>query len=169
MTPLSLAWHAFNLNTHFLRNRKIAADVRDTVFQVTIVARLLYGAQNWVLAKEDLQALRKAHNRMVSSMIRLPFKEWRRVPHAEIRARFANTPCVEDLLRRRQLRYAGHLLRMHERQPRLPSIALTGRLDPEVHPRPAYLEKEEEGAWAKQLKQQINTPSGSAATLAMYI
>lgn len=152
---IRLAWHAFNLNSHFLRNRKIAADVRDTVFQVTIVARLLYGAENWVIAKEDLQTLRDAHNRMVTSMIRLPFKEWRRVPHAERRARFANTPCVEDLLRRRQLRYAGHLLRMHDRQPRLPSIALTGRLDQEVHPRPAGV-KEDEGAWATQLKCHVN-------------
>jgi len=152
---IRLAWHVFHLNAHFLRNRKIAADVRDTVFQVTVVARLLYGAEHWVLDETDVTTLREAHTRMISSMIRLPHKDYRRVPYAERRARFANSPCVEDLLRRRQLRYAGHLLRMHDRQPRLPSMSIIGKLDPEIHPRPADLEDKED-TWAAQIRSHIN-------------
>ena len=152
---IKLAWHIFNLNAHFLRNKKIAVAVRETVFQVTVMARLLYGAENWVLPPGNVKAIREVHNKMITSMIRLPYKDRLRIPYAERRARFANTPCVEDLLRRRQIRYAGHLLRMHDSQPRLPSITLTGRLDTELHPNRTGMEEVEEGAWAAQLRSHI--------------
>jgi hypothetical protein len=152
---IRLGWHAYYLHSHFLRRRKMSMVVRDTVFQVSVVAVLLYGSENWVLSKSDLKSLNEAHTRMITAMLRISYADRKGMPYAERRARFCNTPSVEDLLRRRQLRYAGHLFRMHERQPRLPSMTLAGRPDPTVHPTNGTAGEKIAKSWADQLKSHI--------------
>ena len=93
---------------------------KRVVYEVLILAILLYGAESWSVTEAMRRRLRVFHARCVRAMCRVSRKHtWdHRITTAALERRLGLDP-IDTYLSRRQLRWLGHVRRMdYERLPR---------------------------------------------------
>ena len=121
---IGLASSAFGRLTHrvFL-NHSLSLDTKKAVYQAICLSILLFGCESWALYRHHFRKLESFHGTCIQKM--LGIKWFHRVPRAESRKRM-NLPSLEEIILRRQLRWAGHVVRMPA--DRLPRQVLYGEL-----------------------------------------
>ena len=101
-------------------NPEFPIGLKRVVYGVTVLAVLLYGAENWTPRQRDLQRLESFHLRsirMVLSISRARQMD-EHVTTLQVRQWWGDMEQVSDKVRRRRLQWLGHLARMDDRIPR---------------------------------------------------
>jgi len=111
------------LATRVWENSKLTTKTKMGVYNACVVSALLYGNEAWTTySKQE----RKLNSFQLRSLRRILGISWRdKVPNTEVLAR-AGLPTMYTLLRKRRMRWIGHLPRMEDG--RIPKDILYGEL-----------------------------------------
>ena len=107
----------------FWQQRSLPLNLKARVYQATVRAVLLYGSETWTTRVQDLRRLRVFDNRCLRTIAGIGWNE--RIRNTDVhRLIFGSTMkhSLEGTIRRSQLRWLGHVLRMSDH--RLPKRAL---------------------------------------------
>ena len=111
------------LTKRVFTNRDLSLATRVMVYHAVCISSLLYCSESWTLYRKQTKLLERFH---ISSLQKILGITWRdRIPHRTILER-AKCSSMECLLKRNQLRWTGHLVRMPDS--RLPKQLLYGEL-----------------------------------------
>ena len=111
------------LTKRVFTNRDLSLATRVMVYHAVCVSSLLYCSESWTLYRRQIKLLERFH---ISSLQKILGITWRdKVPHRTILER-AKCSSMESLLKRNQLRWTGHIVRMSDS--RLPKQLLYGEL-----------------------------------------
>eukprot|EP00399_MALV-I-05_sp_L67-4_P000160 gene160-65_t len=112
ITKAAKVW--WRLDKHVWKNRHISKNTKASIYRVTVLAALLYSAEAWPdLTNRQAARLECFHNRCIrriTGVSRMKQTEWH-VTDEQLRGRLM-METVEELVRQRKLRWAGHLARM---------------------------------------------------------
>jgi len=110
----ALAWTAFWKLERLWRSPEISITTKIRLFNTTCVTVLLYGCESWVISSD----MENKINAFATSCYRimLNIKRIDRVSNAQIYATTGTEPLI-ILVRQRQLRFLGHILRMPDEEP----------------------------------------------------
>ena len=103
--------------------RGITTDTKLQVYRAVVLPSLLYGCETWTIYARHAKKLNSFHMRCLRRILQI--KQEDRIPDTEVLER-ANAESVFTLLKRAQLRWAGHVLRMEDT--RIPKMLLFGEL-----------------------------------------
>ncbi|XP_078576149.1 uncharacterized protein LOC144861905 [Branchiostoma floridae x Branchiostoma japonicum] len=121
---IGLASSSFGrLASRVFLNKDLTIKTKVAVYKAICLSILLYASEAWTPYRRHIRMLEQFHTRCLQRILGL--KWWHKVPHAEIRRR-ADIEPLETLLLQRQLRWAGHVIRMPGN--RLPRHMLYGEL-----------------------------------------
>ena len=96
---------------------EVSVEIKMRIFNASVLSRLLYGAETWVVYAGDLASLEAFQNNCLRRILRIPWME--KVTGVEVRRRCCGQPTIEEILRQRRMRWLGHVQRMGpERQPK---------------------------------------------------
>ena len=101
----------------FLNKTKIS------VYKAAITSALLFGAETWTLYQRHFVRLRRVQQRHLRAILRVPYTD--KITNDQILDR-AGVPDIEMIVRKMQLRWAGHVARMSDN--RIPKQLLFGEL-----------------------------------------
>ncbi|KAI8511993.1 hypothetical protein Bbelb_110930 [Branchiostoma belcheri] len=90
-------------------NKDLTTKTKVAVYRAICLSILPYACETWTTYRRHIRTLKQFHTRCVQRILGL--KWWHKVPHGEIRRRAHMEP-LETLLVQRQLRWAGHVIRM---------------------------------------------------------
>ena len=108
--------------------RDLNAKIKGRFFTVSIVSSMLHGIEHWRLKEHDIKTLEKCHMDIIKMILQRGRHIWQvDLNYTAMRDRLG-VPSLRALIVRRRLRWFGHLLRDHWREPSVPSIAMCGRL-----------------------------------------
>ena len=102
-------------NTTFARLKKIwksksvSTSVKVRLYQSLILSVLLYCAETWPILKATMKRLEAAHHRWLRQILNISWKD--KVTNLKVRE-LTDMPTLEDIIRERRLRWAGHIWRM---------------------------------------------------------
>lgn len=101
----------------------ISTATKLKVYKAVVLPSLLYGCETWTIYARHAKKLNSFHMRCLRSIMRIRQED--RVPDTEVLEK-ANAESVFSLLKRAQLRWAGHVYRMEDS--RIPKQLLYGEL-----------------------------------------
>ncbi|CAH1258397.1 WDR6 [Branchiostoma lanceolatum] len=104
-------------------NKDLTTKTKVAVYSAICLSILLYASETWTLYRSHIRMLEQFHMRCLQRILGLMW--WHKVPHTEVRRRASIEP-IKSLLLQRQLRWAGHIIRMPSN--RLPRHILYGEL-----------------------------------------
>ena len=104
--------------------RGITTATKLQVYKAVALPSLLYGCKTWTVYARHAKKLNTFHMRCLRSILHI--KQEDRIPNTEVLKR-ANAESIFTLLKRAQLRWAGHVHRMEDT--RIPKKLLYGELD----------------------------------------
>ena len=104
-------------------NHKLNLGTKKAVYQAICLSVLLFGCEAWALYHHQFRKLESFHGTCIQKILGL--KWYDRVPRTESRSKLG-IETVEELILKRQLRWAGHVIRMPES--RLPRQVLYSEL-----------------------------------------
>lgn len=104
-------------------NHNLRLSTKVAVYRAVCLSVLLYGTETFTLYRKNLNLMESFHIRCIRRILGLSWQD--RIPHSDILNR-AGTTSIECMIHCRQLRWAGHVLRMPDS--RLPKITLYGQL-----------------------------------------
>ncbi|XP_065197534.1 uncharacterized protein LOC135829055 [Sycon ciliatum] len=101
-------------------NSEFPIGLKRVVYGVTVLAVLLYGAENWTPRQRDLQRLESFHLRSIRMVLGVSRARQmdEHVTTLQVRQWWGDMEQVSDKVRRRRLQWLGHLARMDDRIPR---------------------------------------------------
>lgn len=101
-------------------NRNISITTKRLVYNVAVLAVLLYGSECWTVRQQDLRALETFHLRCLRSMLRVTRSRQiaEHITSLIVRQRWGDRLMVADHIALRRLRWLGHVYRMADRIPR---------------------------------------------------
>ena len=136
---------------------------KRAVYESLILGILLYGAESWSNTEVMLDRLRVFHARCVRSMCRVSRKHtWQHhISTGELEQRLG-LDTIDTYLKRRQLRWLGHIARMDHAQ-RLPRRMLSSWVP---HPRPRGAPPMTYGRGIKKALLEFNIEQSSWPSLA---
>lgn len=104
-------------------NHDITLTTKIALYRAVVISTLLYGAESWTTYKRHLSKLEAFHQRCLRNILKVKWED--KVSNTEI---LAKTSCssIEALVRKRQLQWAGHVIRMDSA--RLPKAVFYGEL-----------------------------------------
>ena len=121
---LSNASRAFGrLQTTVWKSRQLKQQTKLSLYRAVVLTTLLYGSESWVTRRHHIKQLERFHQRCLRNILRI--KWWDFIPNSEVLGK-ANLTCIEAMITKKRLRWAGHVSRMENH--RLPKIALYGEL-----------------------------------------
>ena len=115
------AGNAFgSLRSCLFSSANVALEAKTMAYTELILSILLYGAESWCLKEELLHQLRRFHARCIRTMCRITMKHtWKHRINASDLLKRLGLLKIDAYIRRRQLRWAGHVARMSmDRLPR---------------------------------------------------
>ena len=92
-------------------SKSISTRVKVRLYASLVLAVLLYGAETWPLTKATTGKLEAAHHRWLRKILRINWKD--KVSNEKIRE-LTQMDKLENIIRERRLRWAGHVMRMDE-------------------------------------------------------
>ena len=101
----------------------ISNKTKISVYKAAITSALLFGAETWTLYQRHFVRLRRVQKRHLRAILRVPYTD--RITNDQILDR-AGVPDIEMIVRKMQLRWAGHVARMSDN--RIPKQLLFGEL-----------------------------------------
>ena len=101
----------------------ISNNTKISVYTAAITSALLFGAETWTLYQRHFVRLRRVQQRHLRAILRVPYTD--RITNDQILDR-AGVPDIEMVVRKMQLRWAGHVARMS--YDRIPKQLLFGEL-----------------------------------------
>ena len=119
---------AFEQLRHLWRRRDISLHLKGRVYKTTVRAVLLYSCETWPLRSEDIRQLAAFDHRCMRQIARIWWEQ--HVTNLSVRQLVLgpNSPGLDEVIKRHQLRWLGHVLRMPpERIPRLALLATPRR------------------------------------------
>jgi hypothetical protein len=101
----------------------ITIKTKIAVYRAIVLTTLLYGAESWTIYRRHEKQLNRFHLNCLRRLLRIRWQD--HIPDTEVLER-SKMPSIMAFLRRTQLRWAGHVLRMPDS--RLPKQLLFGEL-----------------------------------------
>lgn len=89
----------------------ISLSAKVSVYRACVLSTLLYGSESWTLYRRHIHRLDSFHLRCLRKIANIHW--WMRVPNTTVLQK-CNITGIEACLRERQLRWAGHLVRMED-------------------------------------------------------
>ena len=102
----------------------IRLDKRLKVYKAVVLTTLLYACETWTVYQRHAKRLNNFYTRCLRKLLKIAWQD--RIPDTEVLQR-AGMQSVHTLLKLVQLRWTGHVTRMHEE--RLPKKILYGELE----------------------------------------
>ena len=126
---VAAAWRKWREISSLLTNRGIPLFNRGKVYDACVRSVLLYGSESWPMTATVLAILTSCDRRMLRYMAGVAWQD--RLSSGEVASR-CGVDLVEDVLRRRRLRWYGHVKRRDENDPLSRALNLTvdGRRPP---------------------------------------
>lgn len=90
-------------------NNKLTIKTKINIYNACILSTLLYGVESWTLYSKQLSKLNGFHCRCLRKLLNINWQE--RVTNVEVLERTGSVS-VHTLVRRRRLRWVGHVVRM---------------------------------------------------------
>lgn len=107
---INAAAQAFGrLYTRVWKPHNLSLKTKLLVYNTVVLSTLLYAAETWTVHKRHLNRLNSFHLRCLRSITRTSWKD--KVPNEQILDQ-TNMKSIEDMLRIKRLRWAGHISRM---------------------------------------------------------
>ena len=108
---------------NFLTNRNISIDVRKRAVKTYIWSTLLYGAEAWTIGKEMEKRIQAMEMWIWRRMMKISWTE--RQTNEEVLRRVGEDRSLKMVIRKRQMKFLGHVMRRGE----LESVVLTGYVE----------------------------------------
>lgn len=109
---LSRAAQAFGrLQNRVWKEKGITTKTKIAVYRAVVLPSLLYGCETWTCYRRHIRKMEQFHLRCLRRILRVSWED--RIPNQEI-LRKAGIDGVEVLLRKAQLRWSGHVIRMDD-------------------------------------------------------
>ena len=105
------------------KNKHLKNATKISVYKAVVLTTLLYGSESWVFYQHHIKLLERFHQRCLRTIFNIKWFDL--VPNFDVLKK-AKISCIETLLLKSQLRWAGHVTCMQDY--RLPKIALYGEL-----------------------------------------
>ena len=93
------------------------------VFKAVVITTLLYGCETWTLYRRHERLMHQFHLRSLRSIMSIRWQD--KIPDTEVLKR-ADSPHITTIMRKAQLRWAGHVTRMSDS--RIPKQLFYGEL-----------------------------------------
>ena len=120
----------WRLRERLWNNHNVSIRLKGKIYRAIILSTLLYGAETWTVYRRHVKKLHAFMMRHLRSIMKIRWQD--KVTNIKVLKR-AGLPSMEDLLIRKNLRWAGHLLRMPT--DRLPRQVLYSQLPDGQRPR----------------------------------
>ena len=133
---------------HLWRQKSLSLSLKARVYQATVRAVLLYGCETWANRVQDLRKLQVFDNRCLRTIA--GFGWYEKIRNTDVHRRIfgsAANHSLGNIIRRSQLRWLGHVLRMPNH--RLPKRALLSVPHPEWRKSIGG----QRSTWLKEIKQ----------------
>ena len=91
------------------RNKKLNHRIKLRLYDSLILSTLLYAAETWPMTVANMKKLEAAHHKWQRKILGITWKD--KVTNEEVRRRTGMVK-LEDILRKKRLRWLGHLHRM---------------------------------------------------------
>ena len=120
---INIARSNFSLLKAILTNTKISKKTRINLIRTYVWSSLLYGAESWTIDKEMEKKINATEMWCYRRMLKVSWTK--HVTNAEILRRVGNPDRLMDVIRSRQLKFLGHVLRSDG----VEKLALTGKIE----------------------------------------
>ena len=143
---------------HLWRQKSLSLSLKARVYQATVRAVLLYGCETWANRVQDLRKLQVFDNRCLRTIA--GFGWYEKIRNTDVHRRIfgsAANHSLGNIIRRSQLRWLGHVLRMPNH--RLPKRALLSVPHPEWRKSIGG----QRSTWLKEIKQITKSLGGVGA------
>ena len=98
----------------FFKRHDIPLKIKMRTFNACVIPVLLYGAESWSITSAMEHKLISAENKWLRRLLRVSYKE--HITNVEIRRR-TGQPSVVNIIRKRRMKWAGHVMRMEDKRP----------------------------------------------------
>ena len=147
--------------------RGIKTSTKVKVYRATVIPTLLYACETWTLYERHTRKLQRFHMNCLRRILGISWQE--KIPDTEVLA-LAEIPSMQALLKKTQLRWAGHVARMPDE--RLPKRLFFGELAKGIT-QPWRPEEEvqghSQGILEADAPEPINLGNRSAATICLAL
>ena len=121
---ISKASSAFGrLKDSVWERRGISLQTKIKVYRAVVLTTLLYGSETWTVYRRHERQLHQLHLRCLRRLLHIRWQD--KVPDTEVLQR-AKLPSIFTMLRKSQIRWAGHVSRMPDS--RIPKQLFYGEL-----------------------------------------
>ena len=120
---IHIAKSNFSTLKPILTNGKISKRTRINLIRTYVWSSLLYGAESWTIDKEMEKKISAAEMWFYRRMLKVSWTK--RVTNTEILRRVGNPDRLLDVIRSRQLKFLGHVLRADG----VEKLSLTGKIE----------------------------------------
>ena len=154
---IALAAQAFGrLNEVIWRNRDISLPLKTRLYGALIVPIATYASETWTLTEKDKRVINSFEMRCFRGMLGVSILD--RIRNDEIRRRLGIKRPIVDVIRRKRLKWYGHVIRRHQ----------TGYVNASYVQ--DFTKKRLPGRpkkrWREQVRQDLDLPLGTAARVA---
>jgi len=111
------------LSKNVWQRRGIKTETKIKVYRAAVLTTLLYGAETWTVYQRHAAKLNQFHTKHLRKLLGIKWQD--KIPDTVVLTR-AGLPSIHTLLKKHQLRWAGHVARMPNN--RLPKKLLFGEL-----------------------------------------
>ena len=111
------------LTSRVWNSHDITLTTKIALYRAVVISTLLYGAESWTTYRRHLSSLETFHQRCLRNILRVKWED--KVANTEVLAK-AGCSSIEAFVRKRQLQWAGHVLRMNNS--RLPKVVFYSEL-----------------------------------------
>ena len=122
-TRIAIAKNAFTKIKAMVTNRAISVNLRKRFIKAYVWSTLTYGCEAWTINKEMERKIEAAEMWCYRRMMKIAWTE--RVSNEQVLIRVGAKRELMRMVRRRQLRFLGHVMRRHQ----IENICITGRLE----------------------------------------
>ena len=118
-----MAKDTFKKMKHIMRNMNICTATKIRVMKAYVWSVLLYGCECWTISKEMEKKLEAAEMWFLRRMLQISWTE--KISNDEVTRRAGVTPSLINTVRRRQMKFVGHVYRKDG----IEKIAMTGNIE----------------------------------------
>ena len=125
---LASAAKAFGALQCVFRDKNLSIRTKRLVYSACILSTLLYGSECWPILRSQERRLDSFHHQCLRAILGVSrlSQQLKHISNAELRSRWGDVGLISDTLRKRRLRWLGHVARMPE--DRLPKQLFFGWL-----------------------------------------